>query len=512
MATITVSLFLLILILSFSPSSPLLIKSKAPELRPFKATPRFLGKFAELNRPKALPKSYQYEARYFTQSLDHFGFSDLPTFQQRYLINTDHWLGPERMGPIFLYCGNEGDIEWFAANTGFVWEIAPRFGAMVIFPEHRYYGESMPYGNRDLAYKNAASLAHLTAGQALADFAVLITDLKRNLSAEACPVVLFGGSYGGMLAAWMRLKYPHIAIGALASSAPILQFENIVPPETFYDIVSNDFRRESVSCFNTIKESWDAIEAEGQTAEGLLKLTHTFRICQNLSSSQDLSDWLDSAYSYLAMVDYPYPSEFLMPLPGNPIKEVCRKIDSYPDGTSILERIFAGVSIYYNYTGTVDCFDLGDDPHGMSGWDWQACTEMVMPMSSSKGKSLFPTYDFDYSSYQEGCFKEFGVNPRPRWITTEFGGHDIRTVLKAFGSNIIFSNGLLDPWSGGGVLQNISEAIVAFVTNEGAHHIDLRASTTEDPDWLVEQRASEIQLIAGWIKSYYQEKIRSFSM
>lgn len=47
---------------------------------------------------------------------------------------------------------------------------------------------------------------------------------------------------GIVLAAWMRLKYPHIAIGALASSAPILQFEDIVPPETFYNIVSSDFK------------------------------------------------------------------------------------------------------------------------------------------------------------------------------------------------------------------------------------------------------------------------------
>jgi lysosomal Pro-X carboxypeptidase len=45
-----------------------------------------------------------------------------------------------------------------------------------------------------------------------------------------------------VLAAWMRLKYPHVAVGALASSAPILQFEDIVPPETFYDIVSNAFK------------------------------------------------------------------------------------------------------------------------------------------------------------------------------------------------------------------------------------------------------------------------------
>jgi hypothetical protein len=40
----------------------------------------------------------------------------------------------------------------------------------------------------------------------------------------------------------MRLKYPHIAIGALASSAPILQFEDIVPSTIFYDLVSDDFR------------------------------------------------------------------------------------------------------------------------------------------------------------------------------------------------------------------------------------------------------------------------------
>lgn len=63
--------------------------------------------------------------------------------------------------------------------------------------QHRYYGESMPYGSKEEAYKNATTLSYLTAEQALADYAVLIIELKRNLSAQACPVVLFGGSYGG---------------------------------------------------------------------------------------------------------------------------------------------------------------------------------------------------------------------------------------------------------------------------------------------------------------------------
>lgn len=116
-----------------------------------------------------------------------------------------------------------------------------------------------------------------------------------------------------MLAAWMRLKYPHISIGALASSAPILQFEDIVPPYTFYDIVSNDFKvsiysfpstwmnggivtcftllsflipaynlfqRESLSCFKAIKESWDALESQGMDNDGLLKLSRDFHLCR----------------------------------------------------------------------------------------------------------------------------------------------------------------------------------------------------------------------------------------
>ncbi|CAF1706790.1 hypothetical protein Bca4012_005339 [Brassica carinata] len=456
--------------------------------------------------------SYQYETKYFSQQLDHFSFADLPKFSQRYLINSDHWTGASELGPIFLYCGNEGDIEWFATNSGFIWEIAPKFGALLVFPEHRYYGESMPYGSRDEAYKNATTLSYLTTEQALADFAVFVTDLKRNLSAEASPVVLFGGSYGGMLAAWMRLKYPHIAIGALASSAPILQFEDIVPPQTFYDIVSNDFKRESSTCFNTIKNSWDAIIAEGQKENGLQQLSKTFHFCRALNSTDDLSDWLDSAYSYLAMVDYPYPADFMMPLPGHPIKEVCRKIDGASSDASILERIYAGVSVYYNYTGKVGCFELDDDPHGLDGWNWQACTEMVMPMSSSQENSMFTAYDFNYSSYKEDCWNTFGVNPRPRWVTTELGGHDIETALKSFGSNIIFSNGLLDPWSGGSVLKNLSSTIVALVTEEGGHHLDLRPSTPEDPKWLVEQREAEIGLIQGWIRTYRLEKEAQFPL
>lgn len=69
--------------------------------------------------------------------------------------------------------------------------------------------------------------------------------------------------------------------------------------------------------------------------------------------------------------------------------QVCRKIDGCPHGTSILERIFEGVSVYYNYTGGVDCFQLDDDPHGMDGWNWQVQSFVVLSTYQKKKKKSF---------------------------------------------------------------------------------------------------------------------------
>lgn len=91
--------------------------------------PGILKKSGTNQKPK-IP----FETHYFPQNLDHFTFKpkSYKIFYQKYLINKHYW---HKGAPIFVYTGNEGDIEWFAANTGFLLDIAPQFNALLVFIE-----------------------------------------------------------------------------------------------------------------------------------------------------------------------------------------------------------------------------------------------------------------------------------------------------------------------------------------------------------------------------------------
>ena len=159
---------------------------------------------------------------YFNTSIDHFNGSYADTYQMRYLIDTQYY--DERKGAVLFYAGNEGDVWTFYNNSGFMTTtLAQNLSAAVVFAEHRYYGKSMPFGNESFSGKE--HLRFLSVEQVMQDYQKLIGSLStQGITTEGRAVIAFGGSYGGMLAAWMRMKYPHKIQGAVASSAPILWF------------------------------------------------------------------------------------------------------------------------------------------------------------------------------------------------------------------------------------------------------------------------------------------------
>ncbi|XP_021692132.2 uncharacterized protein LOC110673333 [Hevea brasiliensis] len=459
--------------------------------------PRKLSRLGGLKRfPTREPSidlAPEYEIHYYTQTLDHFNYKpgSYATFQQRYILNYKYWGGANTSSPIIVYTGEEDDVTYDV--DGFILELAACFKALLLYIEHRYYGESMPFGSENQAFQNANTFGYLSSEQALADYAQVITNVKKNLSAESCPAIAVGGSYGGMLASWFRLKYPHIAIGALASSSPILYFDDITPQNGYHVIVTKDFRDTSESCYNTIKQSWSEIDRIAAEPNGLMTLSNKFNVCSPLNTSQELKDYLGLVYVVAAQYDNP---------PYYPLENMCRGIDGAPEGTDILDRIIAGLKS--RYPGRVSCHEISPyELSNKSAWDWQTCTQLVLPIGYGNETMFEPPEPFDIKSYIKDCLDVFGIVPRPHWMTTEFGGHDVKTVLGNFASNIIFANGLRDPYSIGGVLEDISDSVVAVHTEHGAHCLDLYSPTPDDPDWLVAQRDKEIKIISAWIAEYY---------
>ncbi|XP_030455201.1 uncharacterized protein LOC115676423 [Syzygium oleosum] len=455
--------------------------------------------------PTRVVRAKDFQTFFYNQTLDHFNYrpESYTLFKQKYVINFKYWGGANASAPIFVYLGAEAAIDGDIGGVGFLMDNAAHFRALLYRVEilqHRFYGESIPYGlTLDKALSDPNTRGYFSSAQALADYAEIIVYLKQKLNAKHSPVIVIGGSYGGVLASWFRLKYPHVALGALASSAPILYFYDLTPHDSYASVVAKDFLETSFSCHQTIRRSWEEIDRVASEPRGLTKLSKTFKTCRPLRSSSELKDHLIGVYAGAAQYNDPFK---------RPVEAICNAIDGASPRNEILWKIFAGLVAS---DGNLTCYVNPPSPRPSQtdlGWPWQRCSEMVA-REDSINNTMFQPEHFVLNEFVNDCKTSFGVAPRPHWAPTYYGGHDIKLVLHRFASNIIFSNGLQDPYSRGGVLKNISDTIITVYTAKGSHCLDILPATEKDPIWLIKQWKTEVEIIRKWIATYYAD-LRAF--
>ena len=261
-----------------------------------------------------------------------------------------------------------------------------------------------------------------------------------------------------MLAAWFMLKYPHLASGALAASAPVDLYPGEKKEKTFFDAGMDVYGTYgSLGCESRLRTALVEAAAFAGTPDGREVLSETFKTCQPLETPLDgvrILSYVNGALSTMAMLDYPYASTFVTPMPPNPVKYACDRLSSDP--SEILQNLKTATDVFLNFTGQLACYDASLEllsaaslRRGMlkgpglgsidRPWNYQACAELVLEPLTSNGNGFFvPQTDTDVEEVVAACRDRFGVEPRQLWLEQAFGnGAQLVANIK----NTIFSDG-----------------------------------------------------------------------
>ncbi|KAK6023387.1 serine carboxypeptidase S28 [Ostertagia ostertagi] len=311
----------------------------------------------------------------------------------------------------------------------------------------------------------------------------------------------------------------------LAASAPLLYFKGGgIDQGTFDSITTRTYETSNCNRF-IIANSWNAILNLSSTDKGRQFLNTQFKIdpkatIKTKDDGWNLNYYFREAIEYMAMVDYPYSTGFLEPLPAWPVQVACQFMNK-PGNNFVDEELatmmYNAANVYYNYSGTLkyncidpsQCGDPGTASLGAAalGWPWQECTEIVIDMCARGG-----TNDFFWDECKGNstalliatCQSMFGSF---NWTSAVW---NIEAVPILYGlsmssaSNIILTQGRFDPWSGGGFKADSNgvsqdRGIYVMEIDGSAHHLDLRTPNTCDPNTVNNARFQIVGILDCWI-------------
>uniref|UniRef100_UPI00398E61FE thymus-specific serine protease n=1 Tax=Pristiophorus japonicus TaxID=55135 RepID=UPI00398E61FE len=445
---------------------------------------------------------FQGSEQWFVQRLDHFNAADGRVWKQRFYFNDTFY---QTGGPVFLMIGGEGTANPAWMDYGAWLTFAEKLGALCLLIEHRFYGKSWP--TMDLSISN---LLYLRSDQALADIAHFRTkvDVKMNLTHNKW--IAFGGSYPGSLAAWFRLKYPHLVYAAVASSAPVQAVVNFLE---YLEVVNYSLESYQTPCPLLVKDASDTLIELLSKTDKYKQITQDFLLCEKL----EIRSEMDSGY-------------LLETLAGNFMDVVQYNKDNRafedPKGTNITVDVLCGIMQnsslgipYDRYTKVSQlllktyeekCLDASYSKFvsdmlntswaapaadGSRQWAYQSCTEFGYYQSSDSKLQPFSGFPLSYKLQQ--CMDLFGpafndtvVADAVQHTNENYGGINIK------GSRIIFPNGSMDPWHILGVTKNHK----AIYIQGTAHCADMYPENQNDLPQLKQARKEIFHRLKTWVK------------
>jgi len=378
--------------------------------------------------------------------LDHFNDSSTETFNDRYFTDATYF-DSRGDGPIFIHMGGEGSCNGVRAG-----DIERQNNALAVAIEHRFYGKSIPNGDRSIE-----NLKYLSVEQNLADTAALIDHLQKIHGNKNRIVVTFGGSYSGATSAWMRVRYPNKVHASYSSSGVVNAILNFVE---FDQQVGEAIKSPNPSCHTQLAASSAALEREFKKDPNALKTK--FGATNLIDTTMGNSDFWYAVADAEAMADQYGRKSSLC--------EALSNLGSHPTDEEYADGINNWIRRYYGSNFVKGCFYdsecLKDTTQtGMErSWRWQKCTELAYLQPAPPSDSM-RSYDLTLDVLIDQCKYVFDIVPDVDTFNKKFGGDHPNS------SKIVFLNFSDDPWQRASVNKSLSPDLpMCMTTCDGCGH------------------------------------------
>ncbi|XP_018566061.1 putative serine protease K12H4.7 isoform X2 [Anoplophora glabripennis] len=447
--------------------------------------------------PKGALKSSVYVSQaYFTQKLDHESNDEI-TWSQRYFVNKEYF-NTTANNVVFLMLGGESEASerWMIYGSWLV--SAQKYGALLFQLEHRFYGKSHPFS--DLSTEN---LRYLSSEQALADAANFIKAMNEQYSLPSdVKWIVFGGSYSGSLAAWLRLKYPDLVQGAVSTSGPLLAKLDFYE---YFQVVIDDLAAISQECVNNLTTAMKQVDDLLYNPSDEESLTSIFNLCEPIEGLD--VDGFEVANFYTSLTDAFASVAQSSGLLEFTIDDLCDPLTDQNGGkeivrlSNVVNRIHGTQygCLSYDYATYVAYLKDTKKNGDLRQWIYQTCTEFGWYQTTSREDKIFGkgcSIDFNTNLCVEVFGKSFNetfINAQIDRTNANYGGIDIAV------SNVVYVHGSLDPWHAAGLTETTNpDSPVIFI--EGTSHCaDMYETTENELPQLTAAKNEVDRLIGVWL-------------
>ncbi|XP_023935727.2 thymus-specific serine protease-like [Bicyclus anynana] len=423
-------------------------------------------------------EKFNTSTRWIKQKIDNFNTKDGRVWKMRYFERLSFY---KPNGPIYLFLGGEDEVCPLWAAKGIMYELAKETNGAMYVSEHRYYGKSIPLNGTD-----AEAFKYLSARQALADNANLLKTIKSKSQYKKSKVVVIGGSYPGNLAAWMRLLYPNLVDAALASSAPVLAKMDFYE---YLEKVNDNYEQYGTkNCLATIRKIFKRYEKLMQSREGIEELKREENICEKCDMTL-----AENQHTFFMSKAYVFKNNSQNGRIEH-IKNHCERLLNSSKTETTGENCTCYGLDAMNGLSVNDKNNTWNLP-----WTYQTCNEFGYFQTTSSYEQPFKNY-IPLEFYIRICQKLFGpefdeerVNKGVAEVNNLYGG------LNPNVTNVVFSNGDLDPWSTLSILKDLTHNAPAVVIPRSSHCRDLLSNEPDDIEELRDARKYIKKIIKKWI-------------